>query len=457
MTLHWANPEDLNLRDDQFSLSGHQMQQINLAFQSRLGILLGRPGTGKTTLIVRVIRHLLAKHGEGSVGVVAPTGKAAARLSQALHDCGAIPVKATTIHSFLRATPSASGWDFYFSRNNKAWHRFIICDEISMAGTGLSASLLDAMNPFAHLLLSGDAGQLPPVDHGSFLRDLSRLAKLPRQKTDLIIGRGELTEIQRNSGDIVTACSDILDHGTFQTSDVVDIPAGKNLWLSQASNSGEAVVKLDKVLEAIGSGGSTQVITAKNDNSPLSRMTLNLRLQESLNRDGERTDLNPFRTGDKVICSRNSWLSYEFSDSGSITAIRKKEKKVYVANGEQGIVRSIEPFRTVVCLSDPQRVVIVPRGDSESSACWTGCDFDLGYVISVHKSQGSEFKNVIVMLDETFGAKMVCSREWLYTAISRAKEFCVLIGRKSVADEFIARTKLDERKTFLVENVCNHG
>jgi exodeoxyribonuclease V alpha subunit len=187
----------------------------------------------------------------------------------------------------------------------------------------------------------------------------------------------------------------------------------------------------------------------------VSRQALNARLQLLLNSKAEKVSGSPFWVNDKVINQRNSWLPFQSHDADALV---NKYNEVYVANGEIGSVVSCEPKRFTVQLESPRREVIVPRGDSDNGQ--TGCDWDLGYAISVHKSQGSEFPFVFVMLDEYPGAAMVYSREWLYTAISRASKSCILIGREELAKAMCRRVIHNERKTFLCELIkerLNYG
>jgi ATP-dependent exoDNAse (exonuclease V) alpha subunit len=109
-----------------------------------------------------------------------------------------------------------------------------------------------------------------------------------------------------------------------------------------------------------------------------------------------------------------------------------------------------------VRIDDPYRLIRVPRGKGEGDGESTGCAWDLGYGLSVHKSQGSEWSMVIVMLDEYPGAKMVCDRSWVYTAISRAKNRCVLIGKRSTIDTMCRRQTINNRKTFLRESILKN-
>jgi exodeoxyribonuclease V alpha subunit len=180
---------------------------------------------------------------------------------------------------------------------------------------------------------------------------------------------------------------------------------------------------------------------------------------------GMRAAGNVFRVGDKIVCLKNGrYKAIEFDgDSPDTDASDKGE--VYVANGELARVLDVEPSMTVARLENPARVVRIPCGASDSqegeneggngggSESGAGCNWDLGYCLSTHKSQGSEWPVVITMLDDYPVARMVCSREWLYTAISRARQVQYLIGRKATADTMCARPAIWKRKTFLRERI----
>ena len=133
-----------------------------------------------------------------------------------------------------------------------------------------------------------------------------------------------------------------------------------------------------------------------------------------------------------------------------------------------GRVAFDEPNRMHVELQNPARLVHVGRrivsekekeqdGDDEESASKTntGCSFELGYAISTHKSQGSQWPVVIVMLDDSGGALRVCSREWIYTSISRAEQCCYLVGQLGTAYRYTRNRAIDGRKTFLKERLVD--
>jgi exodeoxyribonuclease V alpha subunit len=180
-------------------------------------------------------------------------------------------------------------------------------------------------------------------------------------------------------------------------------------------------------------------------------------LQDLLNPEGDRVKGSPFRVGDKIICQKNGWLPARKENAEGANS----ENRYYVANGEMALVENVEPNRTFAKLTEPDREIIIPRGNaSEEDAAGggeeesgTGCSWDLGYAISTHKAQGSDWKIVIVMIDDYNGAKMVQSRQHIYTSLSRTKELCLLIGRKATALEACKRDALFKRKTFLVERI----
>jgi exodeoxyribonuclease V alpha subunit len=187
-----------------------------------------------------------------------------------------------------------------------------------------------------------------------------------------------------------------------------------------------------------------QVLTAKND----TRRKLNRELQVRLNRDGQGNH-RVFKVGDKVINLKNNF--FDSSVSG-----RPQE---YVANGDIGRVQGFSGGRMQVGLTSPERRVLVPLGrkgnDTESSGDEskedtpdTGCSWDLAYCCTTHKYQGSECPAVIALVEP---AGPLASREWIYTAISRAKELCVLIGADATIARCIRNTILPQRKTFLVD------
>lgn len=458
-------------------LTDHQRKQLSLALSGPVAILGGRPGTGKSFTLVRLVRAIKAMQG-CSVAVMAPTGKAAQRVKELMAEAGLSGVSPTTIHSGLGvASCDEGGWRFQHDEKNPLSCRFLIVEEASMLGTGLLKSLLAARARGCGILFVGDVNQLPPVEYGAPLRDLIA-AGLPY---------GELREIHRNAGTIVRVCSAIVDSKPWQPDEQIDLQAeggAKNLVLVPAGKN-HAATKICQLLEQLRDTSpydpvwDCQVIVAVNDRSTLSRKVLNQKLQDLLNpQAGDcRT---PFRVGDKVIQLKNSFIPFASERDGSWTS---SDDKLLVANGEIGRVLYAEEKKTVVKFPSVNQPVIVFRGtrkkddeddtgpettgenakatgkqdakkDEEKTD--TGCDLDLAYAVTCHKLQGSQAPVVIVCLDEYPGATGqfgVCDRAWIYTAISRAQKACFLVGMQHVANAMCRRTFIDRRKTFMAETI----
>lgn len=310
-----------------------------------------------------------------------------------------------------------------------------------MLDTDLFASLLRACANGTHVLLVGDPYQLPPVGHGAPLRDLIAAG----------VPCGRLSEIRRNAGMIVEACAQIKDGREFK---VTRSAYAGNLLHIDASEPEGQLEHVRGLLTRFRQSGTfdpmwgVQIVVPTNKSGPLGRREVNRALQTHLNAGGAGCQPNPFKVGDKIICTRNQWC--QGVNGGDH----------YVANGEIGLVIAVEPKVTHARFADDSgeraRHIRIPMGkpkEDEDGEGGTGADFDLGYAITCHKSQGSQWPCVIILADASPGARQVCSREWLYTAVSRAEKLCITIGREGVLQQMVKRPSLERRKTFLVEQL----
>lgn len=428
-------------------LSDHQREVLARTLTRPFAVLCGTPGTGKTWCSAAIVRALyVAAH---HVAVAAPTGKASVRITEALAKDG-IHAIVTTIHSLLeigRNGRDGEGWAFQRNASRPLEQRFVIIDEASMLDTDLAAALFSACRAGTHVLLVGDPYQLPPVGHGAPLRDLIASGTVPV---------GHLTEIRRNAGLIVRACAAIKDGRQFETVKEVSIQTfpERNLWHQEVATPEKQLEVLKTTLTWLHSQTSfhvvwqLQVLAAVNNKSPLSRRELNKILQQTLNVSPLGKD-NPFMPGDKIICLHNHWAAAAYHSG----------RDYYIANGEIGRVLVAESTVTEAQFFDPIRHVRIPMAkcraaqddDERDDDPGTGCNFDLAYAVTGHKAQGSEWPCVILMIDSSPGARRVCSRNWIYTAISRASKLCITIGRMGVLQQMCRRPSLENRKTFLQE------
>jgi exodeoxyribonuclease V alpha subunit len=431
-------------------LSDHQIGAILIATNhDRVGCLQGSPGVGKTFCVASIVKAVIQRFGRDSIAVCAPTGKAAVRVAQSMLSNG-VDLPASTIHRLLQVEgEGGDGWSFHFNEQNPLPFRFLIIDESSMIDVDLLASLLRACTPSTHILFVGDTGQLAPVGHGRPFFDLQQ-----------VIPTGKLTEIRRNSGRIVKACAEIRDRNSITFSEKLDIDGGENLILIQCSDEDQPQI-LEQLIAKIDAQqigprklsliDDLQVLTGKNDGSPVARKPLNKMLQQVLNPDGDRIQGNPFRVNDKIVDLKN----------GKYPDAEDQNEEHFVANGELAKAKDIKPGRMVVEVADPKRSILICHApvqenekgidDSENTAKGAVGDWDLGYALSVHRSQGSQWKFAIVMVDSK--GQMVQSRNWLFTAISRAEIATFVIGQKQVVNAMLKRDGISGRKTFLVERI----
>jgi len=439
----WPSADEID------GITDHQREQLGKALRGPIAILGGSPGTGKTYTAGKLILQLIETFGSDQIAVGAPTGKAAVRITEAMQ-ANKIPLRARTWHSLLgigKVDVSSGNWGFAHNEGNPLPYKVLVGDEMSMTDTNLMSSIFRARAVGCHVLLIGDINQLPPVGHGAPLRDLIA-AGLPY---------GELREIKRNSGGIVEACAAIRDGKRWGAAENLEICewGSPELQLKQVIQSLQDAKKagMDPVWDC-------QVVVAVNEKSKLSRKEVNKLLQGELNLN-PAVQGQPFRVNDKIVNTKNGYFPSVDYDPDDPDTQANDKGEVYVANGEQARVIDVAEKMVIAELSSPKRTVKIPRGKSQDSQedgdgvdsdkPATGCSWDLAYGISVHKSQGSEWPLVIVLIDEYPGARMVCDRSWIYTAISRARDKCVLIGKKATADRFCRQQKMNRRKTFLRE------
>jgi exodeoxyribonuclease V alpha subunit len=187
---------------------------------------------------------------------------------------------------------------------------------------------------------------------------------------------------------------------------------------------------------------------------------LNKILQGFLNPTGDTVKGNQFRVGDKIVNGKNGWFPVEEKIPKGIRGgpwnESQKDEKVYVANGEQAKVLAVFPTYTVARLWLPDRVIRIPKGndqDENGEQSGNGCSWELAYALSVHKSQGSQWPVTITVADSFPGARMLCDRSWLYTALSRAETLGITVGQKTVLNDMCRKSHLWNRKTFMVESI----
>ena len=423
----------------------HELQRtaVRRALASKVSLLTGGPGTGKTTILRALVEILKAK--KVRVHLAAPTGRAAQRLSESTGGY------ASTIHRLLKFDASAGG--FQANERTPLATDFLIVDEASMLDSRLAAALLQAIPARAHLLLVGDTDQLPSVGAGNVLKDLisvsdaasSQLSTPYSQLSNhsqldsrtMPVTRLSVIYRQQGQSQIVTTAHAI-NAGTASPPPVVPDVASAQVWADLnfiVAHDAEDCIR--KVLE-LSANFIPRVLKwphVVNDVQILAPMhkgvagvaNLNAQLQASLNGNarGMRAAGGEFRPGDKVIQLRNNY-----------------EKNLF--NGDIGTVAVVHPEQgTLEAEFDGTRHTF-DRGELG--------DLALAYAISIHKSQGSEYPIVIVPLLKAHF--MMLQRNLLYTAITRARKKVFIVGEPAAYSMAVRNSESKRRVTHLKEKIA---
>ena len=404
--------------------SQQQNEAIEASVDSGLLLLTGGPGTGKTT-ILRGILSVYQQMGLKCL-LAAPTGRAAKRLSEVTGE------EASTIHRLLEATIDVNSGQMYFVRDedNPLKADAVIVDEMSMVDVLLLNNLLKAVPPNARLILVGDPDQLPPVGPGSPFSDCLRSEQLPTLR---------LTEIFRQAQEsLIVMNAHRVNHG-----EMPELRNVKSDFFFLRCNSDEAV---GQTIEGLCSQRlpknmgimpeHIQVLTPTRKGG-VGTWALNRRLQAVLNpvaagkKERQWGDFT-FREGDRVMQIRNNYdIMWKKTDGSAVGA--------GVFNGDIGNIAAIDnQMETMTVIFDDREVVY---------------DFDqLGelepaYAMTVHKSQGSEYRAVVLVASS--GSPYLLSRSVLYTAITRARELLIIVGREDTIAAMTENARRNRRYTGL--------
>ncbi len=403
-----------------------QREAIFRAFESGVMIVTGGPGTGKTT-IVRALMRIFDLLGF-KVGLAAPTGRAAKRMSETTN------VEAKTIHRLLEVQ-KVSETKPVFGRDeaNPLEENAVIIDEASMIDLPLMAALLRAVPRDGRVILIGDVSQLPSVGCGNVLSDLIesarfatvRLTEIFRQeKGSLIIENAH----RINRGELPTLSKEALDFFLVARGSEESIPATILELVDERlpRKYGDDIRRTIQIITPShrGRSGTENLnrLLAERMNPP-TRRKKQLTFRDTV-----------FREGDKVMQLRNNY---------ELEWTRGSASGVGVFNGDIGYIAEVDPAEETMKVSFDERIVLYHKQEFE--------ELEHAYAITVHKSQGSEYPVVIVPLYSC--GQMLGTRNLLYTAVTRAKQMVVLVGRPDILADMVGNDRHTMRYTCLCDRL----
>ncbi len=392
------------------SLSDSQKKAVDLALKSKVLVITGGPGVGKTTLVNSILQIIRAKSAE--VLLCAPTGRAAKRLTESTG------VQAKTIHRLLEFDPKIFG--FKRDRENPLKTNLVIVDEASMIDVVLMNQLLRAIPDESALLLVGDVDQLPSVGPGSVLSDVIASQVVPCVFLTEIFRQAATSQIIVNAHRINEGKIPIKtgDDGTL--SDFYFVPA------ETAEEISDKVMQIvcERIPKRFGLDAvkDVQVLTPMNRGG-LGTRSLNVELQKRLN-SGATPQLTKFGwsygPGDKVIQVVNNY-----------------DKEVF--NGDIGTISSIDVEESELLIEFDGREVVYDANELD--------ELSLAYAASIHKSQGSEYPAVVIPL--AMQHFMMLERNLLYTGVTRGKKLVVIVGQPKALALAIKNKRSAARRTTL--------
>jgi exodeoxyribonuclease V alpha subunit len=399
----------------------HELQRgaLRNALGHKLSVLTGGPGTGKTSILRALVEILKAKGVR--VHLAAPTGRAAQRLAETTGGY------ASTIHRLLKYDRSAG---FTANEAHPLATDFLIVDEVSMLDTRLASALFQAVPARAHLLLVGDTDQLPSVGAGNVLQDLITASGAPVMRLSVIFR-------QEGQSGIVTSAHAINSGDTSMpqvASDVSAVQPASDLTFIVADSAEDCVRKVVRLCTEFipRNYGRIDPIADVQVMAPMHKgfagvANLNMELQGALNAGsrGLRTQAGEFRPGDKVIQLRNNY-----------------DKNLF--NGDIGVITSAD--------ADAGQIEAEFDGDRHVFTRGEMGDLALAYAISIHKSQGSEYPVVIVLLLKAHF--MMLQRNLLYTAVTRGRRKVFIVGEPAAYAMAVRNRESKLRVTHLREKLA---
>lgn len=399
--------EELRLK---LKLAPEQREAVKMALTQGLSVITGGPGTGKS-MILRAILDIYRRYNpRKEICLCAPTGRAARRMEQSTG------LEASTIHKALGLMAGEDG-DYGDSTGLDA--DIILVDEVSMMDIHLAGKLLESVRSNAQIVMIGDSDQLPSVGPGAVLSEMIASARIPVVRLDRVF--------RQTDGSRIAVNAKLIRHGNLS------LEYGSDFRFVDSANMSDSANRIAELyMQEVAKYGVDNVALL----SPYRQKTetgvnaLNELLREMVNppeagKQEVTCGKRKFRTGDKVMQIKN------FED---------------VNNGDIGYIRSIFKF-------GDEATVVIDFGDGRTKE-YDSSELDmidLGYASTIHKSQGSEYKSVIINLQ--CAHHIMLTRPLVYTAITRGKERVIIVGERRALCIAVKKTDTEKRGTCLAHRL----
>jgi exodeoxyribonuclease V alpha subunit len=392
------------------TLSESQKNAIGLVMQSKVSVITGGPGVGKTTLVNSILKILRAKR--VNIGLCAPTGRAAKRLTESTG------IEAKTVHRLLEFDPQA--FAFKHNEENPLDVDVLVIDEASMMDVVLMNQLLKAVPSLAALLIVGDVDQLPSVGPGAVLADIIASGQIPTVRLTEIFRQAATSQIIVNAHKVNQGQMPQAESGGEKS----------DFYCIYADTPEDVFAKLihvvtERIPKRLGFHpvNDIQVLTPMNRGG-LGARSLNVELQARLNGDSEPKITkygSTYAPGDKVIQNVNNY-----------------DKEVF--NGDIGTVQKIDLEESLLQIQFDDRLVEYEFNELD--------EISLAYATSIHKSQGSEYPVVVIPL--AMSHYMLLERNLLYTGVTRGKQLVVIVAQPKALGMAVRTQRSQKRLTNLV-------
>ena len=400
---------DIKRFEDMHGISFHESQKeaISAALSSGVSVITGGPGTGKTT-IVKCIISILTEVGE-SVKIMAPTGRAAKRLSETTGQ------NASTIHRALMS-------------DEQLFADVVIVDEFSMVDVLLLSRMLEQMSDETKLVIVGDSDQLPSVGAGNVLSDIINSGVVPTRRLTHIFRQEDCSNIVINAHKINNGqCPDLKN-------------AGKDFFFIKSASQEETAKTAVELVKSrlpsyLGVEPKNIQVLCPMKAGKAGSINLNKQLRDALIPKTEEIIVgdNAFSVGDKVMHTINNY---------NLAWRKGIESGEGIFNGDIGYVCSIRPGSGEMDVEFEDGRLVTYGGEDKTQLI-------LAYAITVHKSQGSEYDGVVLSLSG--GHYMIMTRNLLYTAITRAKNLVVIVGDEETVNKMVRNNFIQKRYSMLRE------